>query len=326
MGRAAGLLRRPGSKPVERDAKYAAVAIFALLTIAAGFAFVWWYSGKGDRRVYDRYEIYFDGSVSGLAQGSPVRYLGVDVGRVRSLHVGESHPGRVKVVTQIDSTAPITSATRARLGLLGMTGLLYIDLQVDPTVNATGQLIEGDRHPIIRSQKGDIEAFLKSLPDVVTHVGRILERIERLFADENLAAVTGTLSSLEQTLGELPEISRDAAELMVGLQRISGETAVLASKLNGLVDSVAPEMQASLGNMSEASERLAATAVSLERIVSGNEAALSQFAGAVFTEMQQLVIDLLDVSAEVQGLARSLRANPSSLLIEEKEAGVEIAP
>ena len=67
---------------MERDAKYAAVAVFALLAIASAFAFVWWYSGRGDHRVYERYEIYFNGSVSGLAQGSPVRYLGVDVGRV----------------------------------------------------------------------------------------------------------------------------------------------------------------------------------------------------------------------------------------------------
>jgi ABC-type transporter Mla subunit MlaD len=42
---------------VERDARYAAVALFALATIAAAFAFVWWYSGQGDRRSYDRYEI-----------------------------------------------------------------------------------------------------------------------------------------------------------------------------------------------------------------------------------------------------------------------------
>ena len=53
---------------MERDARYAAVAIFALLAIAAAFAFVWWYSGQGDRRSYENYEIYFDGTVSGLSR------------------------------------------------------------------------------------------------------------------------------------------------------------------------------------------------------------------------------------------------------------------
>ena len=112
---------------MERDAKYAAVGIFALLAVAAAVAFVWWYSGASDRRDYDRYEVHFSGTVSGLSQGSPVRYLGVDVGRVDSLHVDADNPGQVTVVAEIDSTAPISGATRAKLGLLGLTGLLYID-------------------------------------------------------------------------------------------------------------------------------------------------------------------------------------------------------
>jgi len=37
------------------------------------------------------------------------------------------------------------------------------------------------------------------------------------------------------------------------------------------------------------------------------------------------VIDVRDASAEVRALARSLRENPSSLLREAKEQGVEIA-
>jgi ABC-type transporter Mla subunit MlaD len=116
---------------VERDAKYMAVGLFALLAVAAAVAFVWWYSGASDRRSYERYEIHFSGTVSGLSQGSPVRYLGVDVGRVRSLSVDSRKPGQVTVVAEIDSSAPISGATRAKLGLLGLTGLLYIDLQLD---------------------------------------------------------------------------------------------------------------------------------------------------------------------------------------------------
>ena len=117
---------------MERDAKYAAVALFALTCIAAAVAFVWWYTGRGDRRDYTPYEIYFEGSVSGLSEGSPVRYLGVDVGRVQQMSVDKSDPGRVRTVVEVDSTAPISAATQAKLGLLGLTGLLYIDLQQSP--------------------------------------------------------------------------------------------------------------------------------------------------------------------------------------------------
>jgi hypothetical protein len=42
--------------------------------------------------------------------------------------------------------------------------------------------------------------------------------------------------------------------------------------------------------------------------------------------MQALVVDLRGASDEVRALARGLRDRPSSLLIEQKESGMEIPP
>jgi phospholipid/cholesterol/gamma-HCH transport system substrate-binding protein len=311
---------------MERDAKYAAVAAFALLVIAAAFAFVWWYSGRGDRRVYEPYEVYFDGSVSGLAQGSPVRYLGVDVGRVESLRIDTDNPGRVKILTEIDSTAPISGATRARLGLLGLTGLLYIDLQLDPEADSSQPLAIGDRYPVILSRKGDIEAFLERLPDLVGDVGAVVERIERVLSDENIAAVQGALAGLEETSRGLPAVASEAQVLLAELRRVSSDTGKLLEEANGLLKGSGPQLAASLDSLRTATERIASLAASAERVISANESSLAGFAGSSLVEFQQLLVDLRQASAEVQGLASNLRENPSSLLREREETGVEIAP
>ena len=50
-----------------------------------GALFVYWYSDSREHQDFRRYEIYFDGSVSGLERGAAVRYLGVDVGRVQQM-------------------------------------------------------------------------------------------------------------------------------------------------------------------------------------------------------------------------------------------------
>lgn len=311
---------------MERDAKYAAVAIFALLAVAAAFTFVWWYSGQGDRRVYERYEIYFNGSVSGLARGSPVRYLGVDVGRVEGLSVDRANPGRVKVLVSVDDTTPVSSATRARLGLLGLTGLLFIDLQKDPAADSSQPLAMGTRHPVIVSRKGDIEAFLERLPDLVGRAGSVLARVENLLRDENLRSINAALANMERASQDLPAITAGAATLTADLRRTSAELSALSQRLNGLVDAAQPDVTASLAGLRSAADRLGTTAASLERIVAGNEASLVQLAGPGTQELQQLVLDLRGASDEVRALARSLRDNPSSLLREKKEGGVEIAP
>lgn len=310
---------------MERDARYAAVAVFALVAIATAFAFVWWYSGRGDRRDYAAYEIYFNGSVSGLGRGSPVRYLGVDVGRVQSLSVDKRNPGRVKVIAEIDSTAPISAATRARLGLLGLTGLLYIDLQLDSAPGANNrQLPTGEEYPVIESRKGDIEAFVEGLPLTMTHAVEVLARIERLLSEDNVNAVHDTLEGLRQASSGLPDVVREARALATDLRRTANETADLAARLQKTVDASQPDLQATLASARAAAERLARTADSLDRIVVGNEASLAQFAGSGVADLQQLIGDVREASAEVRALASSLRANPSAIVREPRESGVEM--
>jgi phospholipid/cholesterol/gamma-HCH transport system substrate-binding protein len=304
---------------VERDARYAVVAAFALAAIAAAVAFVWWYSGRGDRRTYETYEIYFDGSVSGLSQGSPVRYLGVDVGRVRNLAVDRGNAGRVKVIAEVDSQAPVSGATRARLGLLGLTGLLYIDLQVDPAADPAQPLAMGEKYRMIPARKGEIEAFVERLPDLVSHAGAVMTRIEVLLGDENVAAVGDSLRDLRAATASLPALSRDSAALAAELRGVVAD-------LGNQTRRHQPGLEATLASSRVAADKLASTAASLERIVVANEAALAGAAGSGAVELQQLVLDLRDASAEVRSLARTLRERPSSLVRDAPERGVELAP
>src|ERR1700689_3434679 len=116
--------RRTG-KPMDRDANYVAVGAFVLLVIAMAVSFVFWYTDQQDKRSYARYEIYFQGSVSGLTAGSPVRYLGVDVGKVVRIMLDPQQRNQVLVIADVDSSAPIDDRTRASLSLQGITGLLF---------------------------------------------------------------------------------------------------------------------------------------------------------------------------------------------------------
>ena len=311
---------------MEREARYAVVGLFALVTIALAFGFVWWYSDASDRREYSRYEVHFFGSVSGLAQGSPVRYLGVDVGRVEKLQVDPENPRRVKIVAEIDSSAPISGATEARLGLLGLTGLLYIDLREDPRRIASTPLMKGDRYPVIRARKGDIEAFLERLPDAIGRAAKVMERVEKLLDDGNIKAIQQSLASIRDATAELPALSRDASSLAAELQSTSNEVAALSRQLNDAVGESRPDVAAALASVRVAAEKLSGAASSIERIVVGNEGALSQLAGSGGGDLQQLIMDVRDTSAEVRGLARQLSENPSALLRERQDGGLELPP
>ena len=77
---------------MEREANYTAVGAFVLLVVIMAGLFVYWYTGNSEQRSYTRYEIYFDGTVSGLEVGGTVRFLGVDIGRIST----RAHPCRIR--------------------------------------------------------------------------------------------------------------------------------------------------------------------------------------------------------------------------------------
>jgi phospholipid/cholesterol/gamma-HCH transport system substrate-binding protein len=309
---------------MERDARYATVALFALACIAAAVAFIWWYSGRGDRREYQTYEIYFQGTVSGLSKGSPVRYLGVDVGRVTLLNVDPQDPGRVKVKAEIDSTAPISGATLAKLGLLGLTGLLYIDLQQDPDVPASRPLAQGTQYPVIPSRKGTIEASAEQLPEILAQATSVLARIERVLSDENVRAVGQTMANIERASADLPATMAEARALAAELRGISASTLELTNSLNQTLGRMQPDLEATLASARSASDKLARTADGLDRLLNANDGGLGKTTRASVAELQQLMIDARSASNEVRELARTLRERPSSVLFEPQAAGVEI--
>src|SRR5581483_4381059 len=175
---------------MEREANYAAVGAFVLLIALVAALFVYWYSDTREHRVYQRYEIYFSGSVSGLERGSAVRYLGVGVGRVLEMHIDPRDPGRVQVVVGIDSATPISDKTLAQLQMQGVTGLLYIDLQQVGPGTTLPEPVPGIRYPVIRSTQSRFDLFLASLPDVLAAVGDVVDRAGRVLNDQNIAAIS----------------------------------------------------------------------------------------------------------------------------------------
>ena len=116
---------------MDRDANYVAVGAFVVLVLAMATVFVLWYSHARERREYERYEVYFAGSVSGLNEGSTVRYLGVNVGRVARIRLDARAADRVQVLVDLDKSTPVTRDTLARLSLQGLS-LIHISEPTRP--------------------------------------------------------------------------------------------------------------------------------------------------------------------------------------------------
>jgi phospholipid/cholesterol/gamma-HCH transport system substrate-binding protein len=309
---------------MDRDANYVAVGAFVLLVIAMAVSFVFWYTDQQDKRTYQRYEIYFPGSVSGLSAGSAVRYLGVDVGKVVRIMLDPQQRKTVQVIADIDSTAPIDDRTRASLSLQGVTGLLFIDLEQDPKAESTGVLAQGQRYPMIRSRRSDFDVLLSNLPALTTHLVELANHFNEIFSDENVRAIKATLDNARLASERLPDTVREAQQLLVEVRRTTQEVQGTVADLRGLVAKGAPDLEATFVNIRQISDNLAKTTTRLNNFVAENEPGYSRFSKQSLPEFEQLLRESRQAVRDFRDLSRSLKQNPSQLIYESTYRGIEV--
>ncbi|HZE44479.1 MAG TPA: MlaD family protein [Steroidobacteraceae bacterium] len=309
---------------MDRDANYVAVGAFVLLVIAMAVSFVFWYTDQQDRRTYQRYEIYFPGSVSGLTAGSPVRYLGVDVGKVARIMLDPLQHKTVQVIADIDSTAPIDDRTRASLSLQGVTGLLFVDLEQDPKAESTGVMEQGQRYPMIRSRRSDFDVLLSNLPALTTHLVELADHFNQVFSDENVRSLKATLENVRVASEHLPSTVREVQLLVADVRRTTEEVQGTMLELRSVIAEDSPDVKAAVANIRLITANLASTTQRLNSFVTDNEPGVSRFTQQSLPEFEQLLRESRQAVRDFRDLSRSLKRDPSQLIYESTFRGIEV--
>jgi phospholipid/cholesterol/gamma-HCH transport system substrate-binding protein len=173
---------------MESDKHYLLEGIFVLvLSVAAGFAFVW--LSKTGHRDDVLYRVAFNESVSGLKPGEPVKYHGVDVGVVKAMSLDPQDARRVLVDITLNKGTPVKTDTRAMLKLKGITGLVYIELSGgSPDVQLLTANLSPGQIPEIPSDKSQLAGLLDSLPKLLEQFTSIGAKTQNVLKDVGAAA------------------------------------------------------------------------------------------------------------------------------------------
>ncbi len=309
---------------MEREANYAAVGAFVLVVALVAALFVYWYSGSRVHVKYQRYEIYFDGSVSGLEQGAAVRYLGVRVGRVIQMRIDPRDAGRVEVIAAIQSTTPISPRTVAELNLQGVTGLLYIDLQ--QSARPARPKVPGIEYPVIRSAPSQFDVFMAQLPRLSAAAGGVIERLNRLLSNHNIEDISRSLDNLSQASGTLPKTVQNVNALLAELRTATAQLGATAASARGLMNTAAPQVVSTVRQLRTVADNLSQATDQLDRMIAENRADVRSFTRASLPEIESFVREGRAAARSIRQLSARLRRDPSQLLYQPAPAGVQIPP
>jgi phospholipid/cholesterol/gamma-HCH transport system substrate-binding protein len=310
---------------VERDANYTAVGAFVLLVSVMAGLFIYWYSEGRDRRSYERYEIYFPGSVTGLSEGSSVRYLGVEVGKVRRIQLDSRSPDRVKVIAELGDDAPITETTAANLSMLSFaTGLLYIDLRQISSPADMMPAVPSQEYPVINTQRSGLDAFLGSLPELAGSIAELLENAKEILSAANAQKLSETVQNLHGASQGLPKTMSSADALLADMTKTSTEVRALVAGLGDTTGEISERVSLLVERLNATAKNLEDASASVQQLVADNREGVANFTQQGLPQLQRTLEAAQATADEIRGLTRSLKDNPSQLLYQGTPRGVEV--
>ena len=232
---------------------------------------------------------------------------------------------RVQVIVDIDSTTPISAKTVAELSLQGVTGLLYIDLLELHNNRPVSPPVPSLKYPVIRSGPSRFDVFLASLPQLVAAAGDVVQRVDRLLSDSNIAAVSGALANLDKSSAGVPQAVRELNALIRDLRGAAAQLTASAKSARTVVESVGPEVLGAVQRIHAIADSLANAANGLDKLIADNRQDVRSFTRDGLPEIERFVREGRAAAEDISALASSLRENPSQLLYQPPERGMEIA-
>ncbi|MEP1584233.1 MAG: MlaD family protein, partial [Marinobacter sp.] len=181
---------------MEPRAHHVLIGLFTLVALASALAFALWLGQAGNDRDYAWYEIIFGRGVSGLSEGSPVKYSGIEVGDVAELSLDPSDPRNVRVLIRVYDDVPIKEDTRAGLALTNITGSMNIELKGG---TPGSKKLTGSREspPTIQAEPSAFTTLMASSEELFAKLDQFLTNANAMVSKENSRNLTRSLQNIE---------------------------------------------------------------------------------------------------------------------------------
>lgn len=305
-----------------------AFVLGALLLVLAAVLLLggerWW-------RPLPNYLVEFDESVKGLRRGAAVTFRGVPVGSVRDIGARvapDTGEARVAVLVEIDPRAVAVDEAGGLDALLdrGLSAQLELESLLTGQLQVALDLREGvaplppgpdgtPRIPAVPSAMAEIqrsvERLAMDLPATLARVDRVLGRVERLLADDNLENARRLLEASAQAASRLGTAAGQLGPLLDEFRTTASTARSLLEDLRQRVPARDEQLAGALAGVAGAAREMREMAREIRLMVAENRGNIEAFTSTGLPLLTGLVEDADRMVNELYATLRDLRQDPA---------------
>ena len=276
------------------------------------------------QKKYVLYLAILDESVAGLNINAPVKYNGVDVGKVKSIELDPHNPELVQLILAIERGTPIKVDTVAVLKTQGLTGIAYVELDGGAKNAASLIASADDKYPVIRTKPSLSTRLENVLTSVLAKLDNTSSNIDSLLSIENRESFKNALANIATVSKTIAARNAEIDAGIVSASRAASNTERVTQKLNPMIDKLEPVID----QLNVTIAQINRSAIAIEK--AGNEAVIAstsasktvesvgvnieQYTAETLPEVQRLLAELNELSASLKRLSEQTERDPASLL------------
>ncbi len=173
--------------------------------------------------------IFFD-FVDGLEKNAPVRFSGVEIGKVKDIDVINDiselidKDKRVRVVLRIDDDVKLNGVVRASVNTLGLLGEKYVELTLGPEDEESGKKFVKDGDVLLGEDIVRIKEILeigknivKNLQSMTSNLNTVVSNNQGTFDDiiKKTDSIVNKLDGLLKNTDEIVADNKDDIQLLI---------------------------------------------------------------------------------------------------------------
>ncbi len=296
---------------MEKDAKYFIVGLFVTLSMVATVAFIIWIAGAHDMRDTKRYTVHFIDPINGLKVGSVVQYKGVEVGKVTQIRLAPERNDLIRVNIEVAEETPVYARTQATLAMMGVTGLVYMDMKSDVEDAEPVPSVPGEEYPVIQGNGTNLAKILADVPEISKQILAITKKLNGLLDQPNMESLSAILLNVES-------LTKD----MNGL--LSADNVTNAGTTLANFSAASADMKSMVARFEKTASEIDKAVQSISNVVTSNEANINKFSQDGLDQIMRMSQETRKMAESIRRTVDQLKQDPSQIIYQPSQRGVEI--